>query len=288
MALSTLNCYGQPVYVEAPDVRPLPYGLFSVAEIVEDNSAHWQQGVEWESASGCTMGLRYACPTCNQNNGGTAPAKTYTNGTTLVAAAPFTVYGSFRCSPIGNWDRGMERAARALQDGEERAVEAEIAVGGFHSGNSFVAAAAVDVTPVPGTAISITAGVALLEQYLGVNNHGQGVLHMSRREATFAASSRLLREDTGGPMLLTKLGTPVAAGGGYLGVTGPNATAAVAPAHWIYATGVPYIRRTSVFMTPPNRANALDQRNNNFAILAERTYAVNWDCVTAAVLVTTI
>src|ERR1700755_203842 len=99
MALVTGSCYGQPVYVEAPAVTPLRFGLFSVSNMITAGDPHWQQGVEWEQEPGCGPASVYACPTCAQNNGGTAPAKTYVAGIVVQNALPFTVYHSFKCSP---------------------------------------------------------------------------------------------------------------------------------------------------------------------------------------------
>lgn len=287
MALETGTCYAQPLYVPAPAVTPKPYGIFSVADISTPSDPHWQTGVEWEPEAGCASASVYACPTCVQNDGNTDPAKTYVAGVPKTLAIPFTVYGSFACSPIGNWDRGMERAQKALENGEERAVENEIALGTHSVSNALTRAGTVNITPVVGTAVSVVEGLALLEQYIGANSTGEGVILASRLAVTLAnANSPIIVPD--GSVLRTRLGTPVAALSGFDGKTGPNIVAAAGKA-WIYAIGSrPRIFKGDIFLTPDDRSHALSQRTNDFKVLAERTYTVGWDCFTVGVLVNSI
>lgn len=289
MALVTGSCYGQPMYVEAPLAQPLRFGLFSVSDLITPGDPHWQQGVEWEQEPGCNPASVYACPTCNQNDGNTAPAKTYTSGIVKVNALPFTVYHSFKCSPIGTWADGFDRARRGLLLSEERAVENEISLGTHMVSNALTRATTVDATPVPGTPVTVAQGVALLEQYGAAHSHGEFVILMSRRDATMAGAQQVLSDnEPDGTVLTTKLATPVAAMGGFDGKTGPNNVAAGTGNAWIFATGKPQIRRSEVFETPGDREHALSQRTNDFAVLAERTYSVGWDCLTAGVLVTSV
>lgn len=283
MALITGSCYGQPLYVPAAPVLSLPYGLFSVSNMIEEADVHWQQGVEWISEPGCTAARVYACPTCAQNNGNTAPAKTYDHGVQVVQALPFTVYASFACSPVGFWEDGFERARVGLQNAEERAVEQEISLGTSHNGNALAGAGTVNVSPTPGTSVSIPQGIAILEQYIGANGSGGGVILMTRREASLASGNHMVAPV--GNQLQTKLGTPVGAMSGYTGVTGPNGVVAAAGTAWMFAVEPPQIRRSEIFTMPDIREHALSPRTNDFNVLAERTYAINWDCFTVGVLV---
>lgn len=284
MALVTGACYGQPRYVVAEQVEPLQYGLFSISRFPEVGDPHWQQGVEWEPAV-CGPASIYACPTCDQNNNGTAPLKTYEDGPGSDFAAPFTIYGSFICSPVGNWDRAEMRARQLLENGGERAVELAIANGASHASKALQDASSVDITPTPGTPVTVAQGLALLEAYIGTHGAGQGAIIANRREVLLANEHGKLLNAEGGE-LRTYLGTPVAAVAGWDGLTGPNNTAAGSGEAWLFALGSrPRIYRSEVFMTPPNRENGLNTSNNNLAILAEQTYVVGWDCFTAGVLV---
>lgn len=286
MALVTGACYGQPIYVEAEPNEPLPFGLFSISRIIEEGPGHWQQGVEWEPAV-CGAASLYPCPTCVQNDAGTEPLKVYEDGPGTDFATPFTVYGSFHCSPIGNWDRASERARQLLANGEERAAELGIANGTNHTSKALQDASSVDVTPTPGTAVSVAEGLAILEAYIGANGSGKGAIIANRRELLLANENGKLIEREG-DHLETVLGTPVAAVGGWDGRTGPNNDAAGAGEAWIFALGsAPRIWRSDVFMTA-ERENSLDTAQNNLDILAERTYVIGWDCFTAAVLVNSV
>lgn len=288
MALATGACYGQPLLIEAAAVERTPFGLFSVAEMITPEDPHWQQGVEWEPAV-CGAAAIYNCPTCNQNNGNTAPAKSYAAGPGSDFASPFTVYGSFNCSPIGNWDRAEARAKELLANGEERAVESAIALSTTHAGRALQAATSLDITPTPGTPVTILQGIALLESYIGANSSGQGVIVANKREATLAVAQRaVVRPEAGQTQLFTNVGTPVAAVGGWNGRTGPNNVAAVSPNSWIFVLGSrPRVWRSEVFVTS-EREESLKTTTNDLKIAAERTYIVGWDCFTAAVLVSSI
>lgn len=271
------TCAAPRLYVAAPTVIPVRFGLFSTSVVVEEQNAHWQNGVEWEPVA-CSKAGTTECECSGESPA--VPAKTYRNGTPTVEVAPFTVYGSFECSPIGRWGDGQQRALAHLLAGEERAVETAIGTGEAGADPNFTQA--VDVSPSDGA--SIAEGVAILEQYLGANYHSIGVIHMSRREATYAkAADVVCCPSNGDSQLRTALGTFIAAGGGYDGQSGP--TTPGPDQAWIYATGRPHIRRSAPFMTPPDRKAALDTEFNNLRFLVERTYTVGWDCVTAAVLV---
>lgn len=283
MALVTGACYGQPTYVEALPGEKLPYGLFSIAALAEAGNGKWQQGIEWEPEVCGPAGV-YACPTCTQNNTATESAKSYVDGPGSDFAAPFTVYGSFSCSPQGNWDRAEDRARELLANGGERAVELAIANGASHTSKALQDSTSVNVTPTPGTPVTIEQGFAILEAYIGLNGNGLGAIVANRREV-------LLANQTGeiivvnGAQLQTFLGTPVAAVSGYSGLTGPNNVAAGAGEAWLFALGSrPRIMRSDVFLTS-SRESSLDTRFDNLNVLAEQTYVVGWDCFTAGILV---
>lgn len=287
MAINANSCYGQPRLVPALDGAPLKYGILSVADLTEAGSGHWQQGIEWEPHL-CGAGTTYRCPTCVQNDGDAAPAKVYTDqGVPVEEAMPFTVYASFACTPIGNWDRAEERARAFLLSGEERAVEAMVSDGVHAASRSLTNSTTVDITPTPGTPVTVSQGLALLEQYIGANGKGEGVIIGTRRDITLAnANGKLICPE--GDTLYTVLGTPVAAVSGITGLTGPNAVAADPGEAWLWALGSrPRIMRSEVFMTS-SRETSLDTAFNNLNILAERTYVVGWDCFTVGVLITSV
>lgn len=281
-------------YVAAPSPNPYPFGLLSVSIKPDVTSEdHWEAGLRWE-ATPCEPAAitGYGCV------GGGAPAlfgvpKTYRDGTDYIDGNPFVIYGSSKCSPIGGqWERGYDRATAHLLNGEERALERAIYLGEAGNHQTLIDPDTVDLTPTPGTAVSITAGVALLEAHLVGTHHSVGVIHANPRDVTFmVAEGGIIRMPTAqSTSLNTYLGTYVAAEGGMDGNTGPDGTE-IDPAdgtHWLYASGRPVVRRSQPFQVPTERTTGLDRATNDLELLVERTYIVAWECITAAVLVTTV
>lgn len=273
-----------PVYVQAPAIIRRKFGIFSVSDIIDVRNPHELVGITYEptycgpaaiTAVGCPNVALYGVP------------KEYTDGESEVTGLPFAVVGSWSCSPIGHWGDAADRATAALLDGEERAVETALL--SALAGNSPSLQGAVDVTPVPGTAVNIVAGIALLEAYAAANFPGQAVIHANPREVTFMANEVLLDElPASANFLMTNLGTLVAAEGGMSGNISPTGTTPTGDDHWIYITSRPTIRRSEVIMTPPSRNAGLNTADNTLAMLAERIYLVTYTCTAAAVLVNTV
>lgn len=279
-------CFGGLRYVAPPVPGPLSFGLFSVSTMVPAGEDHWQMGVQWEPVACGPNGIVSDC-TCNVPG----TAKTYRTGTDLVIATPFTVYGSFSCSPIGRLDDAFARARAHLLAGEERAVELAIATQTTHTSQALNSTTTVDITPTPGTPVTVAQGTALLEQQIGSSSSGQGVILAARRDVLLAHRDHVLvAPRQGDNVLYTKLLTPVAALAGFDGKHGPSDTAAATGTSWMFATGGrPIIRRSAEpIMVTQQIADSLDRSVNNLRILAERTYTVGWDCGTYAVLVTSV
>lgn len=290
MAPSNLPCFSAGLrYVAAPVPSSLPFGLFSVATMVpSDQDPHWQAGVQWESVACGPSGIYSDC-SCNFP----ATTKTYVAGTPLVVATPFTVYGSFSCSPIGRQDDAFDRARAHLYAGEERAVELAIATQTTHTSQALNSTTTVDITPVIAavhTPVTVSQGVAMLESYIGAHASGQGVILANRREVTLMGRDHVLLDPKpSDSVLYTKLLTPIGAMGGFDGKTGPSATAAAVGNAWLFALGGrPIVRRSDVLMVTGQLEDSLNRSNNNLNILAERTYVVGWDCFTAAIEVVSI
>lgn len=274
-----------PRYVAAPARAQQRFGLYSVSTVIDVTDPHELLGVNWESISclpATIIGMGCAGDTLLNT------PKEYADQTEYGEATPFGVFGSWACSPIGHWNDAQDRATAALLQGEERAVER--AIHRSEAGNEMTFQGATDITPVPGTAVSIVAGVALLEAYLAANYGGVGVIHANPREVTYMANEYLLADTPNNATgaLTTNIGTYVASEGGMNGVVGPTGASATGDDHWLFATGRPVIRRGPVMLTPPSRNAGLNTSTNDLEMLAERIYLVSWECVTAAVLVNTI
>jgi hypothetical protein len=234
------------VRVEAPVVVPHPYGLFSVAPPASPSDTSWQAGVSWES---------WACIDPNTTtdpciNGGAVPgAKEFEACPDYQSFKPITVYLGVKRGGQST-DVGSAQAGQILEDGEEYAVEEYLW--------AQLAAAVTEAA-----AMSPVGALGKVENLLGENYMGTGVIHMSRETATRLAPN-LVRN---GSRIETLLGTPVAVGAGYIAPT-------------IYGTGAVAVRRGGLEVV-----NAWNTAINDELVLAERTYVVGWDCYATGVIV---
>jgi hypothetical protein len=143
-------------------------------------------------------------------------------------------------------------------------------------------AAAGDVTVVSGAgAVSITAGLAALEQALGDALAGApGALHMTRGTLVHVAKTGPAPRREG-DLLLTLTDHRVIADAGYPG-TNPDGDDPDAGEAWIYGTARPVVWRSDVFTTPP----ALDRDVNRMRASAEEYALVNLTCGVFAARIT--
>jgi hypothetical protein len=281
-----------PTYVAAPVREPARFGLFSVATMIPNPEPFWQTGVEWEPTSctpaGSVAGVCFDPAALDagegegEGEGDDAPGwpPSPRSGERTERALPFAVYGSYDCSAFSRPIAEAEiRARQHLALWEEAEVERVIAAGDRAAGPSFQGA--VDLTV--GGAVDIVRAVGLLEGHLGENLGGVGTIHVPR-SAIAAASDRSVAARYG-QRLETLQGNYVVAGSGYdLASVGPDGAATPAGHAWLYATGVPYVRRGDVFVLPDEEFRP-QHTNNDLTIFAVRVYVVGWECVTAAALV---
>lgn len=196
-------------------------------------------------------------------------------GIDQVTGFPFVVYSSFNCNLVGSWDRGEARARQNVMGGEGRAVEAVVV------NQLALDSDAVDLTPSVGTAVHPVTGLAILEGYAAQNYPYVPVLHAPRTVGTLLGSYQAVSRQ--GQRLETTLGARVAAGGGYEGGNGPADTAPGDGEAWLWITGQVQILRTTDVRVIRQEQPAL----NGLVALGQRPYAVSWECVAAAVLVST-
>lgn len=265
-----------PLYVEAPSTQPHEFGLYSASTVVEEDNPRWKLGLEWEPPR--QFSARSAIYECIDDYSPGYPL-VVDGGVGLVTVVPIVVYGSYAC-PAGSRpiEDARDRARSHLRLGEERAVETAIATGWTGASPSF--ADAVDLTPAGGS-VSPTDGLAILERAIGVGAAGAGVVHAPRLLGPHLSRDGVVSRE--GRRLQTMLGTAVAFGAGYDAVVGgPNM---VDPGEvWLFASGVPHVRRGGVLVTPEEDFQV--QRDVNVVeIIAQRAIAVGWSGVTAAVRV---
>jgi hypothetical protein len=247
-------------YVAPLTRKPLPHGLLDVADVTEDASGHWQGGGVETSGEGCLTAL-YAPDPC-------APSveKTVQEGYTRISGDAFAVYTLNRCRlPAGRYAEAQADARKALEGSEGPAVEARFA--------ATVLRQATNVGPATG-AVPLKVGIGILEGYAGQHYGGLPILHMPRSLVQVAG---VTNRDGG---LFTLLDTPVVAGAGYEGVTGPANAAAGAGNAWLFITGEVGLTKGAI-----QTYRSADLKHNEFNALAERTWAAYADCLLAAVRV---
>lgn len=249
------------VEVPAPSLVPYPSGLFSVVSPSPFTDVHAEAGVWWRGVACGEVGLTTG--TCTIDS--PVEPKDYNVVCSTSFGTSFTVYARSNESLGGSpTDEKFEAARQQLLAGEQWAVERFL-------WDELVAS----ITPVTGNAGSFQEGVAMAEQLIAWNYGGAALLHLSRYSAIMAQDA-LVRE---GGRLLSLLGTPVVAGGGY----GDNPPA-VTPGQsgLVIATGPLVIFRSEII----ENGRTYDQAVNSVDALVERTYVIGWDCAAIAVLAT--
>lgn len=276
----TLAHAAPPTLVSAPARPPGRFGLFSVANMVPQPEGRFQNGVEFDALP-CTP-ARGASGTCVDVAAVRLGDELYGLPVRLGAnidtetGLPFAVFGWYDCSAMGRpLSESFVRAQEHLQAGEERAVERAIHEGDLDNEPSFAGADVVDLTPAGG-AFTVEA-LGILESFIGAEYGGVGVIHVPRR-AVARLGDRVSRQ---GQHLETTLGNYVAAGGGY--DIAQEADLATETATF-YATAIPSIRRSDVFVTP-DPEHVLARNTNDVLAVAQRVYVVAWECFTVKVTV---
>lgn len=275
--------------LDAPNCVPVRYSILSVAEVEDRPDGHWQAGVEYDLESCGALFVVQACPALpeQKDKSGQPDGRLSTQ-----YVDPFTMVAKYECSTGGEdflqeaWDISETRLAR----GEARTLESTFwsgqdAFGVDVRGTLGSDPDAEDLTPVPGTAISITDGLAVLEDWAGQNYPCSPIVHANRGIGTYLSERNLVTTEAS-TLLCRGTGSRVAIGGGY-GSSGPLGVAAAPGTGWMFITGSIKVVRGPVFWTPDkgNDGQALDRVTNDIAVYAERTYAFEKDCITGAVLV---
>lgn len=247
--------------VTPPEPNRRRYGLFDAAAGPLDLPSHGQGG-----------GIRYVPETCgeayvlgvNCYEPGEAPVKPIDGDLDEVESGVFVVMASLNCGAVGQRDGTLERKVlRRLEGTEQAAVERALWSGIDFEGNT------LGIRSLDGTAVDIggnydpgviTDVVGALERYAYfTQQYGYGaVIHAPVEVAAEAASAGLILAD--GNRKVTPLGS-VWAFGAY-------------PAGEIIITGQTTVwRGASVDL-----AQGFDRTTNEMLLLAERAYAVSFDC----------
>lgn len=188
--------------IEGPARLPLPFGLFSVVSLAEASTERWENGVTWEALTCDPVSILVGA--CDDPYGF---PKNFRHEPSVGEAAAFTVYGTFKCSPIGQVDpfaHAQQQARAVLQAREEQAAEGYL-----------WASMMLDSPTTLTDGGDVIQSLGALEGWIGEEYGSLGVIHVSRRAATTLTQKGLIRPKGG--QMQTNLGTPVVVGSGYPG-----------------------------------------------------------------------
>lgn len=211
--------------------------------------------------------------------------KTFDAEANYQDAIQFAVQAGVVCKMVGfSPDIAEADLERVFANKESVAVARALMSQRFVDGGSANWDAATDLTPAGG-AVDPIIGLALLEGHAGSNYAGSPTIHMPRTVASILSTYNHQLISFDGDMLVTALGSKVAADSGYEspsnGPTGSNPTAGEL---WMYASGEVVITAGDpISQGGPDLVESGD--SNRYRILRERAYIAAVDCYTAAVRV---
>lgn len=278
---------------------PLPYGLLSAVQLVDDPDPHWAMGIEWQEDV-CDVPFTVTGAPCGAGIT-KAPVVTGIGGR---AAQPFAVVAWVPCAPIGqgeNLERIRARTERVLTNGESRAVENvfwsgdvtgtgtaspgtgvvfphlahDAVVMGESQGAFAIELQSAASVITSGTGVDIVEGMAGIEAALASCYGGQGVIHVPAAAVPHLAAWSLIERQ--GNRLVTKMGHIVAvyASGNRQGPTHANAPSGQG---WIYGTGALFGRRSAIRQRGRTAGEVIGRADNSTVYIVERTYVIGWDC----------
>lgn len=186
-------------------------------------------------------------------------------GPAWVDADVFTVYATAACQPgAGFKDVAKKIAAGNLAQGEGVAIEQRL----WQTWAELAGQQAEMDVPLNDTVMD---GLRKLETAAALCLGGEPVLHMPRMTAWCLKCVQAL--DKVDDHYETPLGAAAVFGLGYSDRRGPIGVPVPAGQMPVYATGPVVIRRSPVI-----EHEYLDQSTNEYMAVAERVYAVTWDC----------
>lgn len=196
----------------------------------------------------------------------------------------FAVYTGIICKAVG-FDRDYAAAEleRVFTNQESVGVARALMTTRFIDGGSLNWNAATDLTPAGG-AVDPSVGLAILEGDAGANYAGTPVIHAPRTVGSLL--TRNGQAGLQGNVLVSALGTPIAADSGYESPSnGPTGAAPSAGELWMYASGAVSLAASQPVFQQWGIDLVESGDSNRIRILRERSYLAAVDCYTAAVRV---
>lgn len=242
--------------IDAPEVEPQRGGLLSVARVIDAPKEALYLGVNYVIGD---VTPPQPIPAAGED-------KDFGIFEALADADPFTLYKGIEYAMLLGANPDVEKL---FSVGESYGVEKAL--------QPILNDKAVDLTPTSGTPVTnIMYAYGLLEQYAADHYAGMPLLHGNKIAVSLASQ---FLADSGSGVLHSKLGTPIAIGGGY-GTAGPGGVEAGAGEAWLYVTGGVTILRGPLDVYP-----TANLKGNRSLVLAERTYVPIVDSFVAAILV---
>lgn len=253
--------------VAAPKFQPIRFGLFSVADVREQNDALWSVGgIQFDNLVGCGP-LGVAVQPCD-----TPASKADRLTPEFPEGDPYAAYAVVECQGPSFFNEAKDAATAALTFGAERAVEGAVM--------TQLLADATDHTPSSG-ALEAAAGIALLEGLWGQYGGAfEPTLHLDRTVAHLGWKSL----DRHGNHLETELGSQVAAGSGYFSPAYDETTGLA----WIVASGPFVIYRGVKQAHDPVFVGGSSNTDNTWVALAEQSFSWAYACTPIKVHVNSI
>lgn len=257
---------------------PSPYGLLGgCTEVVTVTDVHELNGTDLMATCG-PVGQWQDCAPQSTPPFVNPVSKPFTRPENC-SFEPITLTSGITCSTFGiSFEEGQSRALEQLRLGEQRALE-DFFLRRWLAPT--VLADSTDLTPVAG-ALSVAAGVGVLENWLAVNYGGQGVIHAPAGAAALLSHSRVIDVPTDGTAPYTAMGNCVVLGAGYAANVGPDGTVAPPGEAWLYITPPVRVRRDAPSLTITTEQQSVRTTTNDRFALAETTMVVEVACCVAA------
>jgi hypothetical protein len=292
--MATLTPMTGAVYVDQPAVGNIRYGLFSAANGPFQMPEHGAVGGVQYLEEHCGQAHLLAAASCSNPTITANAALDSCDGTAI--GLPFQVVAGIKTGafPYNN-DEVMRRVRVRLNDNAQYVTEQA-----FWGGNADVQPALqrpelnggsgiLDVTPNPGTPVTIEYGVGLLEDALSQYSY-PGIIHARPLVTPFLVERQLsplpVRDARGSEGIqYTPMGNAWSFGRGYSGNKPNNdSTVPAAGTAYMVATGATTVwRDNDVYVSPPEKT--FDRSGNAWQTTAQQAYAITVDCVAFFVLV---
>ena len=264
--------------------EPSPYGLLGgCTEVVTTTDLHQLNGTDTLSLSCADANPWYQCDVTPGSPTPDNPASKIFDRPKTCEYEPVTIYAGVTCSTFGiTYEEGQTRALDQLRMGEQTALERD-----FMTRQLCAYATGNDLTPAAG-ALSVSAGVGILEGWLAQNYGGQGVVHVPAGAAALLTHHTLVDFQQPGASPRTLMGNCLVLGSGYMANVGPAtppATGCVtAPSGeaWLYITPPVRVRRDAPSLTSGTEGLTVNTSTNDRRALAETTFVVETACCMAA------